>query len=89
MKQIIFMALILQLMQTATASEHAQKGLKKHAVKKGQLGTSFKFDGSTLRGKYQNSMNTSATVENDKLLEDLLKGRTEFNDRLEEEKERN
>lgn len=89
MKQFIFMALILQFMQPAMASEHRQKGLKKPAVKKSQLGTSFKFDGSTLRGKYQNSMNTAATVENDKLLEDLLKGRTEFNDRLEEEKERN
>lgn len=54
-----------------------------------KLGTSFKFDGSNLRGKYQSSLSTTATVENDKFLEDLLGGRTQFEDRSQKERERN
>lgn len=97
MKSAISLALVLLLSQwtfaagagarSAGATGVAKAGAA--SVKRAQLGTSFKFDGSALRGKYQSSMNTAATVENDKLLEDLLKGRTQFEDRLNEEAERN
>ncbi|MEN0059886.1 MAG: hypothetical protein AAGB31_13690 [Bdellovibrio sp.] len=89
MKPLISLALILLLSSVSSAApaNKAQKNVP--SAKKARLGTSFKFDGSALRGKYQSSMNTAATVENDKLLEDLLQGRTQFEDRAAEEKERN
>ncbi|MEK2645137.1 hypothetical protein [Bdellovibrio sp. BCCA] len=89
MKSVISLALILLLSHmTFAAGKPAEKNAKPTATKR-QLGTSFKFNGSSLRGKYQSSMGTAATVENDKLLEDLLKGRTQFEDRQEKETERN
>ncbi|KYG60441.1 hypothetical protein [Bdellovibrio bacteriovorus] len=91
MKSVISLALVLLSLLTTEVSVAAGKDGKsvKPAAKKSQLGTSFRFNGSTLRGKYQSSMGTAATVENDKLLEDLLKGRTHFNDRQAKETERN
>jgi len=56
---------------------------------KTQMGTSFRFDGSSLHGKYQSSPSTVATVENDKVLEDLLGARKNFKDRITADKERN
>lgn len=88
MKTFFILASVLLLSPMSFAggkTVQAENSQKKRA----QLGTSFRFDGAKLRGKYQGSMNTAATVENDKLLEDLLKGRTEFHDRLDEEEERN
>lgn len=90
MKTKIFSALILLSPFIIPPTTFAGgPGGRTQTTKKSQLGTSFKFNGAQLRGKYQSSLNTSATVENDKLLEDLLKGRTDFSDRLDEEKERN
>lgn len=61
------------------------------AVQRGhaKLGTSFKFDGTALHGKYQNTPSTTATVENDKYLDDLLGARQNFNDRTAKDQERN
>ncbi|WII71902.1 hypothetical protein QJS83_15670 [Bdellovibrio sp. 22V] len=91
MKSALTLALVLLLSQVSLASGKSAKNGKadKPVAKKSQLGTSFRFSGSSLRGKYQTSMGTAATVENDKLLEDLLKGRTQFEDRQEKETERN
>ena len=54
-----------------------------------QLGTSFRFDGSSLHGKFQSAPSTVATVENDKYLEDLLGARKNFKDREKQDNERN
>lgn len=54
-----------------------------------QLGTSFRFDGSSLHGKFQSAPSTVATVENDKYLDDLLGARRNFKDRLKNDSERN
>ena len=94
MKSLVSLALILLVSQVTLSAKPADKIAKgalprAHAVKKSQLGTSFRLDGSSLRGKHQSSMNTAATVENDKLLDDLLKGRTQFEDRSAKESERN
>lgn len=96
MKNLISLALILQItvltqVSFATGAAAGSPSNKKNPQprKSSSMGTSFKFDGSALRGKYNSSMSTAATVENDKLLEDLLKGRTQFADRLEKETERN
>lgn len=73
---------------TTYAATSTQKVTKK-ATGETKLGTSFRFDGSALRGKYQSSLSTKASVENDKLLEDLLGGRAQFTDRLQQDQERN
>ncbi|WP_413289889.1 hypothetical protein [Bdellovibrio sp. HCB337] len=92
MRHALTLALVLLNLLTvsvgnaATGAAHKRKAV---ANKNAKLGTSFKFDGSALRGKYQSSLNTTATVENDKFLEDLLGGRTQFEDRAQKETERN
>lgn len=99
MKNSKTLALIL-LCIVAVNGAHAETGAahKRAAQKKaakglspaqGKLGTSFKFNGSNLRGKYQSSLSSTATVENDKFMEDLLGGRTQFEDRSQRELERN
>ena len=102
MKSSITLALLLltvltvNVSQAETSKAHKRAPKKAAAMKqkaatnpKAKLETSFKFDGSALRGKYQSSLSTNATVENDKFLEDLLGGRTQFEDRAEKELERN
>lgn len=69
------------------AAIKAASGLK--PSRSAKLGTSFKLDGSALRGKYQSSLGTRATVENDKSLDDLLTGRTQFEDRIQQDSEKN
>jgi hypothetical protein len=54
-----------------------------------KLGTSFRFDGSSLHGKFQTSPSTTATVENDKFLEDMLGARKSFADRTAKDQDRN
>lgn len=88
MKKLILLAPFLLQLLTAQ-NLFAQKPVKKADALKAQLGTSFKFDGTALRGKYQSSLNTKATVENDKLLDDLLGGRREFADRIQDDQQRN
>lgn len=92
-KLALFLLCITMSLNPALAtSKQAAKGkVKKSEVtgSKAQLGTSFKFDGTALRGKYQSSLSTAATVENDKLLDDLLRGRTQFEDRQREDAKRN
>jgi hypothetical protein len=83
MRSLSVLALVLLFTQSGFAVKKTDKTAKP------KLGTSFKFDGSALRGKYQSSLNTTATVENDKFLDDLLGGRKEFNDRLQRDQERN
>lgn len=89
MKTLILLAGFLLSQLSGPSALAANKAAKKAEGNKPQLGTSFKFDGSALRGKYQSSLNTKATVENDKLLEDLLAGRKEFNDRMQDDQKRN
>ncbi len=80
------MVSLLLCISVASATE---TGTKKKGNTSAKLGTSFKFDGSTLRGKYQTSLGTSATVENDKYLDDLLGGRKHFEDRVKKDDQRN
>jgi hypothetical protein len=82
------LASILLLNITAQAvTQTSGRGKKGNSNSK--LGTSFRFDGTTLRGKYQTSLGTNATVENDKYLDDLLGGRKNFSDRLLKDDQRN
>lgn len=93
----IGLGLNLGLPSTSTATNNGpllkNKKLQPEEVQstgtKAKLGKSFKFTGSSLRGKYQSSMSMKAAVENDKLMDDLLTGRTNFNDRIEQDQLRN
>ena len=93
MKKLIFLAplLLTLLVQPSFAKKKAQKAneVKKEQAAQPKLGTSFKFDGSALRGKYQSALSTKAIVENDKMLEDLLGGRTKFRDKMKQDSKRN
>ena len=88
MKILIFLAPTLLILQMAVASPDAkQKPVP--SKKASSLGTSFRFDGSSLHGKYQSSPGLTSTVENDKYLEDLLGARKNFDDRNKKDLERN
>lgn len=89
MKMLKLLAPALLMFHMAQASP--AKETKKPAPSRGnsQLGTSFRFDGSSLHGKYQTSPSATVSVENDKFMEDLLGARTGFQDRIERETERN
>ncbi|MDG0817511.1 hypothetical protein [Bdellovibrio svalbardensis] len=89
---LIVASLLLVVSSSFGAPSYAKTStpkVTKVAANGTKLGTSFKFDGSALRGKYQSSLSTKAAVENDKLLEDLLGGRTQFEDRIQQDQERN
>jgi len=53
-----------------------------------QLGTSFSFDAASVRGKYQMAGQGIATVEDEKVLDDLLGLRLHFRDREQQEASR-
>lgn len=88
MKTLISMALILLTLEAATADTVKRKKKAPGAQTKVTLGTSFRFDGTSLHGKYQTSPATTATVENDKFLEDILGTRKNFDDRIANDLER-
>lgn len=86
MKSMIFLASLLLCSNVTWAAGKTSHRKKNTGAK---LGTSFKFDGTTLRGRYQTSLGTTATVENDKYLDNLLGGRKSFQDRAQEDEQRN
>ncbi|MEZ0392819.1 MAG: hypothetical protein ACAH59_11435 [Pseudobdellovibrionaceae bacterium] len=86
MKTLIQMAsVLLFLFSMEQAFAKADLNKKNQA----KLGTSFRFDGSSLHGKYQTSPSTTAIVEDDKFMEDLLGARKHFNDRIQKDQSRN
>ncbi len=91
MKHVLILALILlfQLPMMTKAGTPNSKALAKSNKSHSQLGTSFRFNPNSLKGKYQGSPSTSAIVENDKFLDDLLAPRMNFNDRTAEDQQRN
>lgn len=88
MKAQVLMALVLLSFQTVSAKNVETKKKAPGAKTQVTLGTSFRFDGTSLHGKYQTSPATTATVENDKFLEDILAGRKNFDDRIANDRER-
>jgi len=89
MKRLLILASALLSISVAHATT-AKKVLKpSHTNSQANLGTSFKFDGTNLGGKFQSAMSTTSTVENDKFMDDLLGARKSFNDRNQKDDERN
>jgi hypothetical protein len=91
-KQILVASLLLTFLAVGSTAQQAMAAAKKNADKpqgRAQLGTSFRFNPDALRGKRQASPNLTATVENDKYLDDLLAPRKSFRDRIEQDKQRN
>jgi len=89
MKKLILVAFVLLTqMSVEQAMAAVKKDTKKTAQSRAQLGTSFRFNPNALHGKRQVSPNLTATVENDKYLDDLLAPRRSFKDRIEQDKQR-
>ncbi|MGE0633202.1 MAG: hypothetical protein AB7O96_12385 [Pseudobdellovibrionaceae bacterium] len=96
MKQFLLLAPMLLIVmlgfvvniEKADAKKSAPKKEKIQSANSARLGTSFRFDGASLHGKFQTAPSTTATVENDKVLEDLLGARKSFRDRIAKDSER-
>lgn len=92
-KQNFLASLLLSTLVAVIAFDAAYAGTEQKKnlkpSRQAKLGTSFKFDGRALRGKYQSALGTRAKVENDKSLDDLLNGRTQFEDRIQQDSEKN
>ena len=79
--------LLVLVMSLSTGSALAKsKGKKKKAApqtnSRVNLGTDFKFDASSVYGRYQFADEALATVEDEKLMDTLLGVRMDFKDRL-------
>lgn len=90
MKRLISLAPMLLVFgsMVAMGAPHAKKKALKPADAP-KLGTSFRFDGTSLHGKYATSPSLTSTVENDKYMDDLLGAPKSFNDRVARDSERN
>ena len=94
MKKQILLALVLLSsfasgVVLAKGQNSAQMPSKAKPSSAAKLGTSFRFNPNAFHGKRQVSPNLTATVENDKYLDDLLAPRKSFNDRIEQDQQRN
>lgn len=78
-----------KVLKSASNKKH-KKVTKKGSqeAKEGQLGTSFAFDAASVRGKYQMAGQGIASVEDEKVLDDLLGLRRSFKDRDQQEQKR-
>lgn len=74
--------------KTKTTLKVNTETLTQKTAKAGQLGTSFRLNGSTLRGKLPSSGGSTVSVEGDKFLEDLIGARKDFSDREKSDLER-
>lgn len=98
MRKLIFIAINLVLLFAfmAHAEGKEAKASKKASAQKralpgaqnGQLGTNFSFDAASVHGKYQLAGQGVATVEDEKVLDDLLGLRRQFKDREQQEASR-
>jgi len=69
-------------------SSPAGKAVAATRVRVEKLHTNFNFEDQLVRGKYIYPDEGITTVEDDKLLDDLLDGRKDFKDRVKEASER-
>jgi hypothetical protein len=71
-----------------TAKRHTVTKKALPGDKNGQLGTDFSFEAASIHGKYQMAGQGVATVEDEKVLDDLLGLRLQFKDREQQEASR-
>lgn len=90
-KQTLLALVLLGLLSSHVVFANGKKLAKAEtkAASRAQLGTSFRFNPNAFHGKRQVSPSLTATVENDKYLDDLLAPRKSFNDRIEQDNKRN
>ncbi len=62
--------------------DHAQANPQTKPQKTLQLSTDIKFDGQTVGGKMQAPFESLTEVENEKLIDQLIGARKNFNDRI-------
>lgn len=93
---ILILSIFVFSFNTAEAKTKKNKAAAKSKVTKtvkkkgpeGQLGTAFSFDAASVRGKYQMAGQGIASVEDEKVLDDLLGLRRSFRDREAQESTR-
>lgn len=80
---ILFFAFVAKA-EGGTVKAKTKAGAQKRALpgaQNSQLGTNFSFDAASVHGKYQMAGQGVATVEDEKVLDDLLGLRRQFKDR--------
>lgn len=80
------------LAEKARRAPHAQKAVKAVAANSSmpsEFSTNMSFEGKSIKGKVQSGSLRKIVVENDKSLDDLLGVRRHFDDREQQEGERN
>ena len=95
MKALLILVLFISsTIPNALAGTVSKSNSKKNAkatkkvtaeAKSSNLGTSFSFDPASVRGKYKIASQGIATVEDEKLIDDLLGVRKSFKDREDQE----
>lgn len=91
---VLFISSTISINPNALAGTVSKSNSKKNAkatkkvtaeAKSSNLGTSFSFDPASVRGKYKIASQGIATVEDEKLIDDLLGVRKSFKDREDQE----
>ncbi len=80
-------ALISSLILLVTATEALSATKSKARPVKSKLSTEVDFNDRLVGGKYQYATESITTVENDKILDDLIGVRKNFSDRISRSKE--
>ncbi len=89
--QIVFMVAFIAPAQAKNSHKSKGSQVTKKALpgaQNGQLGTNFSFEAASVHGKYQMAGQGVATVEDEKVLDDLLGLRRQFKDREQQEASR-
>ena len=79
--KIFAMALLFAVFAFALSA----RSIETSAADKKHLDTNFDFEDQLVQGKYQYPDEAVTTVEDDKLLKDLLEVRKDFKDRMQQE----
>ncbi len=85
MKKLILLAMLVvsPLALQAEKAEKAQKAQKAQQAQQSDKKTDLSFSDVLVKGKYDYSLEAEITVEQDKVLEALIKVRKNFDDRVE------
>jgi hypothetical protein len=95
MKSQFFLVILLTLSSFVVTASNGNKKVAKKPIKaatlkeQGKFETRMAFNGTKLKGKLNEGSLRKIVVENDKSLEDLLGVRKKFDDREQDEMERN
>jgi hypothetical protein len=87
MKSLLVILALITAAQSSFAST-AVKATKAKQANDSKIGTDHNFDDKVVSGKFQYPDEATATVDDEKLMDDLIGVRKNFKDRLKESAER-